>query len=153
MARAQAALEFLMTYGWAILVVLAAIGALAYFGVLKPDKFLPEKCTIAPGIDCAGHKIDITKVTLVLRNGLGKDITIDGVTVGSNCNETPLVGGSVRIDNGDKATIIIGDAPGTPCNNGAPEEKFKEDLYLTYTELDVNITKVTSGNIVAKVQP
>ena len=31
--RAQAALEFLMTYGWAILVVLVSIGALAYFGV------------------------------------------------------------------------------------------------------------------------
>lgn len=29
-----------MTYGWAILVVLAAIAALAYFGVLSPDKFL-----------------------------------------------------------------------------------------------------------------
>ena len=33
--KAQAAMEFLMTYGWAILVVLVTIGALAYFGVLK----------------------------------------------------------------------------------------------------------------------
>lgn len=33
--KSQAAMEFLMTYGWAILVVLAAIAALAYFGVLK----------------------------------------------------------------------------------------------------------------------
>jgi len=38
--RAQAAMEFLMTYGWAILVVLVAIGALAYVGVLSPEKFL-----------------------------------------------------------------------------------------------------------------
>ena len=29
--KSQAAMEFLMTYGWAILVVLVAIGALAYF--------------------------------------------------------------------------------------------------------------------------
>jgi len=42
--RAQAAMEFLMTYGWAILVVLAAIGALAYFGVLSPGNLLPHKC-------------------------------------------------------------------------------------------------------------
>lgn len=34
--KGQAAMEFLMTYGWAILVVLACIGALTYFGVLKP---------------------------------------------------------------------------------------------------------------------
>jgi len=39
--KSQAALEFLMTYGWAILVVLIAIGALAYFGVLSPARFLP----------------------------------------------------------------------------------------------------------------
>ncbi len=30
-------IEFLMTYGWAILVVVAAIAALAYFGVLNPN--------------------------------------------------------------------------------------------------------------------
>lgn len=39
--QGQAAMEFLMTYGWAILVVIAAIGALAYFGVLKPALFRP----------------------------------------------------------------------------------------------------------------
>jgi len=31
----SSAMEFLMTYGWAILVVLAAIGALTYFDVIK----------------------------------------------------------------------------------------------------------------------
>jgi len=40
--KVQAALEFLMTYGWAVLVILIAAGALAYFGVLSPDKFLPS---------------------------------------------------------------------------------------------------------------
>jgi hypothetical protein len=33
-------MEFLMTYGWAILVVIVAIGSLAYFGVL--DNFFPN---------------------------------------------------------------------------------------------------------------
>ena len=37
--KSQAALEFLMTYGLAIIVVLIAIGALAYFGILSPCKF------------------------------------------------------------------------------------------------------------------
>ena len=48
--KGQAALEFLMTYGWAILVVLIVIGALAYFGVLDPKRFLPEKCELGPGL-------------------------------------------------------------------------------------------------------
>jgi hypothetical protein len=38
MRKAQQTTEFLMTYGWAILIVLAAIGALLYFGVITPQK-------------------------------------------------------------------------------------------------------------------
>lgn len=37
--KSQAAMEFLMMYGWAILIVLIALGALWYFGVLNPDYF------------------------------------------------------------------------------------------------------------------
>jgi hypothetical protein len=34
--RMSPGMEFLMTYGWAILVVIAAFAALIYFGVLDP---------------------------------------------------------------------------------------------------------------------
>jgi hypothetical protein len=48
MKKSQAAMEFLMTYGWAILVVLVAIGVLAYFGVFNAHTNL-EKCTSSGG--------------------------------------------------------------------------------------------------------
>ena len=34
--KSQSAMEYLMTYGWAILVVLIALGALFYLGVFNP---------------------------------------------------------------------------------------------------------------------
>ncbi len=34
--------EFIMVYGWAILVVVVAVGALAYFGLLSPNNILPQ---------------------------------------------------------------------------------------------------------------
>lgn len=37
------AMEFLMTYGWAILASIIAIGVLAYFGVFTPGKYIPEE--------------------------------------------------------------------------------------------------------------
>jgi hypothetical protein len=40
-------MEFLMSYGWALLVVLLVIAALAYFGMLNPDRFLPDKVTVS----------------------------------------------------------------------------------------------------------
>ena len=36
-------MDWLMTYGWAIMVVLIAIGSLAYFGVLSPDNLIPKE--------------------------------------------------------------------------------------------------------------
>ena len=60
--RGQAAMEFLMTYGWAILVVLIAIAALAFFGVLNPGRFLPSSCTITPGISCEDFIVSVLVV-------------------------------------------------------------------------------------------
>ena len=40
--KAQQAIEFLMTYGWAVLVVLIAVGALAYF--INPKELICNGC-------------------------------------------------------------------------------------------------------------
>jgi hypothetical protein len=76
--KGQSALEFLMTYGWAILVVLAAIGALAYFGVLNPSNFLPDQCTASTGFGCVGKPvIDTTgNILFVMTNGQGGGVTL-----------------------------------------------------------------------------
>ena len=71
--KAQAAMEFLMTYGWALLVVLVAIGALAFFGVLNPGQFLPDQCTLFSGMSCTSYFADISddQIKLTFQNGLG----------------------------------------------------------------------------------
>ncbi|MBI3036630.1 hypothetical protein HYY73_02645, partial [Candidatus Woesearchaeota archaeon] len=78
--KGQAAMEFLMTYGWAILVVLVVIGALSYFGVLSPATLLPEKCTFPVSVSCTDHAVTGTYVALILQNGAGRDMIIRGVT-------------------------------------------------------------------------
>jgi len=75
--KGQAALEFMMTYGWAILVVLAAIGALSYFGILNPSKFTPDTCLASSGFACPGKPIvNDTSVTFSIVNGLGYSVNI-----------------------------------------------------------------------------
>lgn len=76
--KAQAAMEFLMTYGWAILVVLVVIGALGYFGVLSPTALLPEKCMFGVELACKDFKLDGTagKVSIQLQNNLGQSMSM-----------------------------------------------------------------------------
>ncbi len=79
--KGQAALEFMMTYGWAILVVLAAIGALSYFGILNPSKFTPDTCLASSGFACPGKPlVSNDTITFSIVNGLGYKVEFDSVT-------------------------------------------------------------------------
>ncbi|MBI1936051.1 hypothetical protein HYS31_06440 [Candidatus Woesearchaeota archaeon] len=141
--KSQAAMEFLMTYGWAILVVLAAIAALAYFGVLSPEKFLGEKCVVEPGLACISHKVEASKITLVLAQNKGKTIIVNSITVGS-CSgafATTMVSGT-------DSTFVIGGA----CDNGVTKEGFKGDITIGYTEKETNLTKTAFGNLNTRVE-
>ncbi len=78
--RAQAAFEYLSTYGWAILSTLVVIGALAYFGLLSPSNLLPNKCDFGRQFECMEFKIVSPNfVYITFRNNFGKDITVTDV--------------------------------------------------------------------------
>ena len=140
--KSQAAMEFLMTYGWAILVVLAAIAALAYFGVLSPEKFLPEKCILAPGLACVSHKVEPTQTILILSNGLGRTIIVNSLQVGG-CTGTF----TNEMQSGNETEFTI-----TGCSNGQSKDAFKGDVTLKYTEKQTGLTKTVYGNIATKIE-
>jgi len=86
MKRGQVALEFLTTYGWAFLVILIMISALAYFGVLKPSRLLPDRCNFGAELECRDFQIahgstgtDGT-IKMKLKNNVGEVITIESMT-------------------------------------------------------------------------
>ena len=138
--KGQAAMEFLMTYGWAILVVLVAIGALAYFGVLSPQRFLPSSCQFQSGLGCDSFKVATNGVRIVLRNGLGQDLT--NVTLGvTGCGTATLV---PSLTDGSQTNQVVS----CTLTSG---NRFKETLWAYY--IDPNgITHNNTGQIVARVE-
>ena len=140
--KSQAAMEFLMTYGWAILVVLAAIAALAYFGVLSPEKFLPEKCLIETGFTCISSKVTSTESTLIFQNGYGKSVTIDNVDMGG-CSKAF----STSLQSEGEATFVV-----DGCSNGDAKDVFKGEIIIKYTEKRTNLSKTAYGQINTKIE-
>jgi len=145
--KAQAAMEFLMTYGWAILVVLAAIGALAYFGVLSPANLLPEKCEFASGLTCtetpaasiAGGAGE--EVCFPVTNTLGYDVTgVQAVVTG--CTSAA----AVAIANGAGDIICFDQCGTTP----SPGDKYSFDVEMTYTSVDTTLTRSSVGKVSGK---
>ena len=84
--RSQAALEFLTTYGWAFLVILIMMSALAYFGVLNPSKLLPDRCNFGAEISCNKNTMVVNNIadnTLAMRlaNNFGVGVVVTGARV------------------------------------------------------------------------
>ncbi|MFH0818177.1 MAG: hypothetical protein V1909_06125, partial [Candidatus Micrarchaeota archaeon] len=115
--RGQAAMEYLMTYGWAILVIVIVLAALLYLGIfnVKP----PEVCTMPAGMtcskfylkngtttsaECAGPGDSCANVTLV--NGLQKTIVITAISI------------SKKADQFDACTVASLRCPGWVAGSG-----------------------------------
>ena len=153
-------MEFLMTYGWAILVVLAAIGALAYFGVLSPDKFLPDKCTAAPPFSCTQYKLTTSNVNFILSANAGTDITLNALSLscdGTNfAAPTTIQPGYVLIANGNPInltwTVASGAIANTGCGNIATGNKFKGTYNMTYTKSGETVSHTSTGSIQVRVE-
>jgi len=62
--KAQVAMEFLMTYGWAILIVLIVLAALFFLGVFNPR--IANTCLAPAPFVCTDVKVSGTTLTLVV---------------------------------------------------------------------------------------
>ena len=134
-------MEFLMTYGWAILVVLIAISALAYFGVLNPARFLPESCTLVPGLSCVDHKVTDESIALVIQNGMGQDL--GNFTVNAGCDDAS---DQQTFSDASQVQFDI-----TGCENGDAGARFKNDITITFKS-EAGLTHTEKGQLVTKVE-
>ncbi|MFH1323650.1 MAG: hypothetical protein ABIH64_00230 [Nanoarchaeota archaeon] len=138
-------MEFLMTYGWAILVVLIAIGALAYFGVLSPEKFLPEKCVISSGSGLFCQEFSATAgtgVTLRIKN-----ILTDSVSVTAASTDVPSC---TWTGTGAIAADGYTDFP-LACTGIASKDKIKATVTVAYSVGASGLPKSTTGQLVTVV--
>jgi len=116
--KAQAALEFLMTYGWAILIVVAVIAALYAMGVFRLPTTGISKPVFPPGTPLVyvDHNLDNLVVSSI------KDVRIDEVRGQNTCQNL-----GVNIPANERGTIS--------CPNA-----FKGDVTIVYTDLDSGLT-------------
>lgn len=126
--KGQAAMEFLMTYGWAILIAIIAIAALIAFGVLKPGKGSANTCgtsgAITTNIGCTDIKV-ITDgaMTVIVTNGVGETLT--GISMDA-CGATSNTIASLT----DGAKDTLTSAGPCTCTNG----RYKSDINVTLTQ-------------------
>ena len=120
--KAQTAMEFLMTYGWAILIVIAVVAALYAMGVFNLRGGGPGCSPCFPG-GAALTYLDHTATTLKLRVGPSE---LSGVTVTNETNDaatTTYAPGTTTGVSGSDITFTLSDGGFTGVN----------DIKVTYT--------------------
>mgnify|MGYP003966384229 CR=1 FL=1 len=151
--KGQAAMEFLMTYGWAILVVLVAVATLSYFGVLDNKGMIPSKCLFSAPVPCVDHSFDLgnEKLTLAMRNNNGFPVEItNSISISSGCSSPTIntINDLVppqTIANNEIAKIEI------TCG-GLSSGKFKSDVSLIYNNPNTGLNHSHVGEIVDRLE-
>jgi len=167
MKKGQAALEFLTTYGWAFLIILVMIGALAYFGVLNPTKFVPDSCTFASPFTCDASVANPTDITFRFRNNAealtissfnvsdaDTGIRLEGIeaaTISGTCSRT---GTTISCPSGGVATLTYAnDAAGAALAYASGiKKKFSVNIKYYYAQSGAQFGKSSTGTIVSAVQ-
>lgn len=151
--RGQVAMEFLLTYGWAILVVLLVIGALIYFGILNQRGLLPSKCDLDAPLFCVDKQVmtDGT-IKILVRNGNPNAIQITEFTfedtegfLGGSETETPS---DMVIPSGGEE-ILESDSGSVSADEG---DKIKVGIVIDYTDTATSFTHVSTGEMLVAVE-
>jgi len=146
--RGQAAMEFLMTYGWAILVVLIALGALFYLGVFSPK--VPNTCNIPAPFVCQDVKFSDINNLLTLRVGASgvSSITYAPAAAimlnGVECGVTD----DGDTNNDGQADAMKSTVVSVTCGEGtiADGSKFSGTIDFGYTLVGSSLTHESQGS-------
>jgi hypothetical protein len=170
--KGQAAMEYLMTYGWAILVIVIVLAALYYF---LPKS--PEVCMFPPEFACEGsaqiyvEKADATQqqqvfVSLAVTNQVGKGITdVKAVCTNFQSVTKDFVDqyGESYADTSPGSVLYLGgeDIDAVPCVDKDGNEvkstagsSFKGTVTISYSregDVDTTIKHVIEGNVQGKI--
>ena len=146
--RGQAAMEFLMTYGWAILAAIIAIAVL-YLLIGNPANLVGDKFTISDPLVKNAQAAAATGVTLEVRNGAGEQVTIvPASSTIEGCAGTPVVTVGTATTNdvpdGDLVKFVFG------CTL-IPGNRIVGDVAISYKTTGSDVTQKATGKVNLKV--
>ncbi len=79
--KGQAAVEYLMNYGWAVLILAIIIGVIFFTRVFNPNYFVMEECYAGPSFGCQSQLISgvTTKLAINISNRLSYPINLKSI--------------------------------------------------------------------------
>lgn len=128
--------EYLMTYGWAILALILVFAALLGSGVLNPNFLVSEECTFGTNLQCQSVLVNSggpSTLMLDVFNGFPYKINITGVTIVTQDGTQKVVwssGSSMMLESGTNKTIK-GTLSGASVPSGSVKHFWGNITYIS----------------------
>ena len=129
--KAQGAMEYLMTYGWAILIVVVVGVALAALGVFNPTP--PAGCSSSLNQLAPTGTFTLATGSLVIQFDARSAMTINTIDVGTAATDATPVVSDANIQAGDRFTV-------TAVPAGLSAGQNFGDTDATINPITVNVT-------------
>lgn len=148
--KGQAAMEFLMTYGWAILAAIIVIGVLAVY--FRPGTLTQDSVLVTAPFYGVGTTIATTQIQVEVRNNGGEQLDLGASPASISFNNpsgAACTGVSASVDPlpaGSTSIITY-----TGCTGLSSGDTVSADVALNYTRpgssLDLSSTGSLSGSV------
>lgn len=144
----QAGLDFLMTYGWALLLIVLIVGALFALGIFDIGTFLGSRASGFAQLQPTAWRVaDSGALTMILKNNAGTDININTINATLR-TETLNYSTVTSIANGrESSTITIGTFSNAPSRGSS----YSVRVEITYTDVATNFQYLDAGTVTGKV--
>ncbi len=147
--KAQAAMEYLMTYGWAILIVVIVAAALYALGI-----FTPPTGTICTGFVNLGcpqewQVNDAGDFNLVIKNAVGQQITISAVNVTVGTTLAGSTGSWIVSAGSSQAFSPVG--LGAEFSTLNPGDSYSAGVEITYIVAGGTLDRKDTGTLTGSV--
>lgn len=155
--KLQAALQYLMTYGWAILVIAIVVAALAALGVFSVSPF-GNNCIFSEGFSCSSMTISSTGVaSFMLVNGYSYPVNVTAVGCNSNLTVahmqrvTSTLSNSIYLTVDSSAPFNVQCWTGGSTFSGHLNAPFTGYIVVNYTSQYVGVNQIAYGKLSSKI--
>lgn len=148
--KSQAAIEFLSSYGWALVITLTCLFALTYYITFYPGDY-PETCYFETGFFCNDITIKDNIIQLSIRNSFGSIDIYPEVRIENKCTSISQISVNglttfpVKVDSEDNFLLRI------ECAD-LQKGRISEDIYINYTSIDNKINHTMKGTIIGNIK-
>lgn len=154
--KGQAAMEFLMTYGWAILAAIVAIGVLAYFGVFSSNLRGSNAILNNPYYAAAWNADATTGINIDIVNNGGDTLETITIVVTGTGQSTGIVcstaAATAEQNPGAQLLYTMGTSAGTCTDQLDSGDTFTGDVVVSYNKAGSTLAQTSTGTISTPVQ-